>query len=122
MNIICIDQDTESMVECPVACEPGENRSAIYINEVQHDSESIINIDIPEELSRDYEYETWQMNITISGYNVDNTYITAIKEQTQMTPTNEDVEYLFEWLANYIPILFVGAFIVIVAKIIKKIF
>lgn len=121
MSMICIDQDTESMVECPQECEPWENWSAIYVNDVQHNSESIINIQIPEELERDYEYQTWQMNINISWYNVDTSYMNEILAQTELYPTNEDFWNLMVGLSEFLPYVFITLLMIFFIKLVNKV-
>ena len=124
MNIICIDQDSQTYVECPET-----NYCTLTVNNVEHGKFSFVNVDIPSEIARDYTgdnlSDSWihnQFNLTVSWYNVDNEYIESIISQEKITPTNEDIEYFFTWLANYIPLIFVWFFIILVWRIIKRSF
>lgn len=99
------------------------NWSALYINEIQHLSDSNININIPEEIDWDYEYtESW-MNINISWYNVDYDKITNIINTQNYKPTTEDFNYIISSVIPlFVPWLVIILFLYWIFKFIKKIF
>lgn len=97
--------------------------SALIIDTIQHDSASTINIDIAEELERDYtrDEENDTFNLVISGYNVDNEYIEKIIQQEKLTPTNEDVTKYIQWLSEFIPYIFIALLLLFTIKIINRV-
>lgn len=102
--------------------EETTNRSAIYINNIQHESAENINITIPDELEREYTNESWTLDINIIWYNVDNDYIASIIENEKLTPTAEDMTYLVQNLGSYIPLLCIAGLMIRARYIIKKVF
>ncbi len=108
---------------CPINEWTGAiNWSSLYINETQYSTNDTIRLWIPEFIAWNLTYNTWETIIDIEWYNADTEYIENVISQEKITPTNEDIEYFFKWLANYIPLIFVWFFIILVWRIIKKSF
>ena len=121
--IICIDDESESYVDCPVACETWENRSALYINDIQHLSAWIINVTIPEEISWDYTGNDEQFDLVVSGYAVDSDYIQSIIDINSFHPSNEDFTDVFvSGLTLILPYIVITLFIVLIRRLLKRIF
>lgn len=97
-------------------------RSALFINNIQHIWAWIINLTIPEEINRNYEYVNEELDIDIVWYNVDEEYITNIIQKEKLTPTKEDFAYLIENLGWYIPLLCVAWLVIYAWYIIRKVF
>lgn len=98
------------------------NWSALYINNIQHLSAPIINVDIPEEFDWDYSNEDWQFNLDIYWYNVDTDYIDWIIRTQNYKPTSEDFTSLVQMLAPYSKYLIFLLFVVFVWAGVKNIF
>lgn len=97
--------------------------SALYINQIQHVSAPVINIDIPEEISRDYESDDEEFNLTIWGYNVDTEYIEWVINLQNSKPNQVDLNYIIQVIIPlFVPWLVVILFIYFVFRFIKKIF
>lgn len=115
--MICIDQLTETYVECPTT-----QNSTVIINGINHDTASVLQVNIPAEFERDYT-NTWDiMTINISWYNVDNEYMEQIIAQTELTPTAEDMWTLVNWLQAYLPYFFIWLICVFFIWLVKKFF
>ena len=103
--------------------------SAVYVNDIQHNSAWIINITIPEEIDWDYSYVTWEndslesLNIAVSGYNVDTDYIENVIKINSYRPTSQDFTSVFVGgFSLILPYIVIVLFIVFVRKLIKRIF
>lgn len=105
------------------SCESWDiQRSSLFINDIQHESASNINITIPEEIGRDYTNDNDDFNLEVNWYNVDEEYIAQIIENEKMTPTANDFSYLIENLGDYIPLLCIAGLMITARYIIKKVF
>lgn len=98
--------------------------SSVYINDIQHVGGPSINIDIPEEISWDYNYSnTDDMYINVEWYNVDYDKINGIVDIQNYKPNSEDFNKLVsEVLPLLIPWLVVILFLYFIFRFIKKIF
>ena len=94
--------------------------SALYINEIQHNSAWIINITIPEEISWDYTWDEENFYLQVNGYNVDTEYIDSIIRTQNYKPTSEDFTNLVWLLGPYMKIIVFCVFIFIIWAWIKK--
>ena len=121
-DIYCIDTELETQVECPIACQSGDMQSILNINEINHESANEINIDIPEELERNYTWNNEILNINIIGYWYDQEKMQSMVNTQYYTPTPEDMNKLIEWIADYLPLLAILLLFVRTWYIIKKVF
>ena len=97
--------------------------SALYINEIQHNSAWIINITIPEELSWDYTWNDESFDLWISWYNVDTDYIAWIIENQNTLPNSIDLtNTITNLLPAFLPWLVIVLFLYFVFRFIKKVF
>lgn len=119
----------ESNNLCPLYtgwnCETwdSENWSALYINDIQHNSASVIDITIPEEISRDYTNENDLFDLDIQWYNTDTEYIEWLINIQNTVPTKDDFNQIISSLIPlFIPWLVIILFIIFTFRLIKKIF
>lgn len=105
-------------------CPTSENsRSALYINDIQHEGAWTINITIPEEYDWDYTNENDEFNLDIIGYNLDTDYIEWIISNQTTKPNQTDLNNIISWVIPlFIPWLVIILFIYFVFKFLKKIF
>ena len=97
--------------------------SALYINEIQHNSAWVINITIPEELSWDYTWNDESFDLWISWYNVDTDYIAWIIENQNTLPNSIDLtNTITNLLPAFVPWLVIVLFLYFVFRFIKKVF
>ena len=114
---------TTNLNNCLVANCGEVQWSALYINQIQHVSAPIINIDIPEEYNRTYTWDENSFDLTVEWYNVDYEYIDNIITTQKTTPNSVDfnnivsglIPLLIPWLAIILLLWFIFRFI-------KKIF
>lgn len=102
----------------------GSTMSELYINWINHLWAPIININIPLEQARDYEY-TWDtMNINLSWENnVDYEYMDNIIRTQNSKPNTVDFNNIISvLLPKFIPWLVIILFILFIFRFIKKIF
>lgn len=99
------------------------NRSALFINDIQHIGNSIIDITIPEEINWDY-YNTWDIfELNVSWYNVDTEYIANIIENQKTYPSDVDFNNIItDLIPKFIPWLVIILFLYFVFRFVKKIF
>lgn len=101
-----------------------ENWSALYINDIQYDSSSIIDITIPDEFDW---YYTWSIEsgffVVVKGLNGDSDYIQSIIDINSYRPTSEEFTDTFvSGLSLLMPYFVIILFVVFLRKLIKKIF
>lgn len=118
----CIDTEIEAMVECPTACTTGDMQSILNINEINHQSAMEINITIPEEIQREYTWDTETMNIEIIGYWYDQQAMQEMVNTQFTPPTSTDMEEIIAKIADFLPLLAVWLLFVWTWYIIKKVF
>lgn len=112
---------------CPVS-EGGEcsswdvQRSALYINNVQHLGGAIIRVDIPEEISRDYEQWTGEFDLDVFWYNVNYEAIQDKIDLQNYKPSQEDFNNVIWVLAKYMPLIIILIWFVVIVAIIKNSF
>lgn len=99
------------------------NWSALFINDIQHIGNSIIDITIPEEINWDY-YNTWEVfELNVSWYNVDTEYIANIIENQKTYPSDVDFNNIItDLIPKFIPWLVIILFLYFVFRFVKKIF
>lgn len=99
------------------------NRSALFINNIQHLWKPIINITIPEEIDWDYTWNENSFDLTVKWYAVDSDYIQWVIDINSYTPTSEEFTETFVWgLTLIIPYIVLSLFILFIWKLLKKIF
>ena len=97
--------------------------SALYVNEIQHNSAWIVNITIPEEFNWDYTWNDEQFDLVISWYNVDTDYIAWIIENQTTLPNDIDFNNIVSVLLPlFVPWVVIILFIYVVFKLLKKVF
>lgn len=97
--------------------------SALYINDIQHQSAWTINITIPEEFSWDYTWDDEEFNLNVIGYNVDTAYIEWIITNQTTKPNQTDLNNIITWVIPlFVPWLVIILFIYFIFKFLKKIF
>lgn len=131
-NLIPVSSIDNSYCEnnnlCPLytgwSCETwdNENWSALYINDIQHNSASVIDITIPEEISRDYINENGLFDLDIQWYNVDSEYIEWVINNQNYIPTSEDLSNVFSNLGLFWSLLVVWLFIILLFYMFKSVF
>ena len=97
-------------------------RSALYINNIQHIGAPTIKIDIPEEIEREYENTEQEMNIDIEWYWYDQEKMQSIVNMQNYKPTNTEMSELIGKIADFLPLLAVALLIIRARRIIKKVF
>lgn len=100
-------------------------RSALYINEIQHEWSSIITINIPEEFERDYNYLTGEneeneLVINIEWYGYDQEKMQKMVNTQFAEMDNEDLSNIISKIADFIPLLLIAWLFIRVRHIIKK--
>lgn len=99
------------------------NWSALYINDIQHESAPLINLTIPEEFERDYTNDSEEFNLWVSWYNVDTAYIDWIITTQKTLPDKQDFNNTISWLLPlFIPWLVIIACLYFIFRFIKKVF
>lgn len=112
---------------CP-ASEGGEcsswdvSWSALYINNVQHLWGAIIRVDIPEEISRDYEQWIGEFDLDVVWYNVNYEAIQDKIDLQNYKPSQEDFNNVIWVLAKYMPLIVILIWFVVIVAIIKNSF
>lgn len=104
-------------------CEEWDwNWSALYINNIQHQSAPLINIDIPDYIYWDYSSSEEEFDLYVgSGYDQD--YIDNVIAINSYQPTSEDFTDVFvSGLTLVMPYIVIVLFIVFIRKLIKRIF
>lgn len=97
--------------------------SAVFINDIQHESAWTININIPSEISRDYTNENDILDIQVEWYNVDSDYIESIIDTQNSVPSSDDFNLIIsDVLPYFVPWIFIILFIYFVFRFIKKVF
>lgn len=118
----CIDTEIEWMVECPTACTTWDMQSILNINEINHQSAMEINITIPEEIQREYTWNTETMDIEIIGYWYDQNAMQTIVNSQLTPPSSDDMEDILKRIADTLPLIAVMLLFVRIRYIIKKSF
>lgn len=98
------------------------NWSSLYINDIQHNSASTIDISIPEEISRDYTNENDLFNLDIQWYNTNTEYIEWVINKQNYIPTSQDLSNVFSNLGLFWSLLVVCLFVILIFYMVKKIF
>lgn len=98
------------------------NWSSLYINDIQHNSASTIDITIPEEISRDYTNENDLFELNVEWYNVDYEYMENVINKQNYIPTTEDLSNVISSFGLFGGLLVVCLFVILVFYMIKKIF
>lgn len=107
---------------CP-ACDLTWWNSELFINDIQHISAPLININIPEEFDWDYTWNDEEFLLDVKWYNVDTEYISSIITTQNSKPNNVDFNNIVSWLIPLlVPWLVLIAFIYFVFRFVKKIF
>lgn len=104
----------------------GDVMSQLYINGIEHLSAPMINITIPMEIQRNYEY-TWVnediFDLDIWSQQGDENYIQWIIDVNSYRPTSEDFTQTFVWwLMLIFPYIIITAVILFIWRFIRKIF
>ena len=108
--------------ECP-EFTGDSNWSALYINNVLHDSRPIVRVDIPSEIDRDYSTTPNEFDLNISWYNVDTEWMDGVLSVQNYKPTTDDFSALvWEALPKFWWLLAVCLFVILVFYMIKKVF
>lgn len=121
-DLQCIDTDSQSIVECPITCTSGDMQSILYINEILHNSANEIDITIPEEIEREYTWDTETLNIEIIGYWYDQEKMQSIVNTQFTPPTSEDLTNAIGKIADFLPLLAIMLLIIYAWWLIKKVF
>lgn len=103
--------------------DPGSwNWSALYINWIQHESASLIDINIADYVPWDYSINEDVFDLDVgSGYDQD--YIDWVIDVQSYRPTSEDFTQTFVWgLILFTPYVVILLFVILVWNLIKKIF
>lgn len=98
------------------------NRSALYINDIQHPWSALINITIPEELQRNYTGDEEEMNIDVEWYWYDQEKMQQLVNTQYYTPTPEDMGNLVGKIADFLPLLAIMLLVIRTWYLIKKVF
>lgn len=129
-NLIPISSVDQNYCEtnnlCPSwdwSCEEWDwNWSALYINNIQHQSAPLINVDIPDYIYWDYSSDEDEFNLYVgSGYDQD--YIDNVIAINSYQPTSQDFTDVFvSGLTLVMPYIVIVLFIIFIRKLIKRIF
>lgn len=101
-------------------------RSALFINWIQHVGGSIIDVTIPSEIQRNYIY-TWEneetFKLDVVWLNGDPDYIQWIIDVNSYRPTSEDFTQTFVWgLTLVFPYIIITAIVLFIWRFIRNIF
>lgn len=98
--------------------------SAIYINDIRHESMPFINIRIPEEIERNYEYtgNNTQLDISVEWYWYDQEKMQNMINTQYYTPTSEEMSNLIWKIADFLPLIAIALLIVRIRRVLKKVF
>lgn len=124
----CFDTELQSSIECPVACETWlieeeeTQWSALYVNNIQHVSAWIININIPEELEREYTGDTEEFTLDVIGYWYDQERMQNMINTQFYAPTSEEMSDLVGTVADFLPLLAIACLFIRAWYLIKKAF
>ena len=115
--------NTEIWWQCSWDVIGSWNWSALYINDIQHESAPLINLTIPEEFERDYTNDSGEFNLWVSWYNLDPAYIDWIITTQKTLPDKQDFNNTISWLLPlFIPWLVIIACLYFIFRFIKKVF
>lgn len=97
--------------------------SALYINEIQHNSAPLINITIPEEFDWDYSWTDEEFDLEVKWYNVDTEYVDWLIRSQNFKPNSDDFSSILTWLVPlFVPWLAIILFLYFVFRFVKKVF
>jgi len=97
------------------------NWSSLFLNGEQINGNAIIDIHYDNRLNNEIEYLNDVIDINITQ-NIDTWYIEQVKSNEKLTPTNEDITYMIQWLQVYIPYLFIGLIMIFTIALIRRFF
>lgn len=105
-------------IECP-----WEWQSRLLINWIDQDSSNVYQVNIPDYLSYDYvHYSDEVSDLNIEWYNEDQDYINWIIDTQNYKPTSEDFTSVFMNIIPYMKIIIFILFLMLVWKMLKKVF
>lgn len=112
---------------CPNECWSGEeltwtNRSSLFINNIQYNWAPTIKVTIPEEIQRDENTDEEETNIDIIWYWYDQDKMQQMVNTQYYKPTAEEMSWLMEKVADFLPLVAVALLIMRIWRIIKKTF
>ena len=111
-------------VSAPV-CETwsvGDNWSALYINWIQHESASLIDINIADWITWDYTIDEDTFDLDIWSW-YDQAYIDWVVDVQSYRPTSEDFTQTFVWgLILFTPYVVILVFVILVWRLLQRIF
>ena len=118
----CPGIDTNYCVEndlCPVA---SWSRSELVINNIVHEWRPLINLNIPDYITRDYTVDENQYDVYVWSW-YDQDYIDSILKINSYRPDSQDFTQIFvSWLTLIFPYIFVALLIVFMWRLLKRIF
>lgn len=118
------DVDTDYCVEndlCPVSTWSA-SWSELVINNIVHEWRPLINLSIPDYITRDYTVDENQYDIYVWSW-YDQDYIDSILAINSYRPDSQDFTQIFvSWLTLIFPYIFVALLIVFMWKLLKRIF
>ena len=109
---------------CPVIWDcPEDWFSRFVINWIDQDQSLLYNVNIPDYLSYDYIHHSNQISdLNIEWYNEDQDYINWIIDTQNYKPTSEDFTSVFMNIIPYMKIIIFILFLILVWKMLKKVF
>ena len=98
------------------------NWSALFINEIQHEWAPIINIEIPEEIQRDYTWNEESFNLLVEWYWYDQEKMQNMINTQYYKPTPNEMSGLIEKTADFLPLIAIALLMIRIWRVLKKVF
>lgn len=100
----------------------GTNRSSLFINNIQYPWAPTIKFTIPEEIERDQNTDEEETNIDVIWYGYDQDKMQQMVNTQYYKPTAEEMSWLMEKIADFLPLVAVALLIARIRRVIKKVF
>lgn len=100
----------------------GTNRSSLFINNIQYPWAPTIKFTIPEEIERDQNTDEEETNIDVIWYGYDQDKMQQMVNTQYYKPTAEEMSWLMEKVADFLPLVAVALLIARIRRVIKKVF
>lgn len=112
---------------CPNECWSweeltGTNRSSLFINNIQYPWAPTIKFTIPEEIQREQNTDEEETNIDVIWYGYDQDKMQQMVNTQYYKPTAEEMSWLMEKVADFLPLVAVALLIIRIRRIVKKVF
>ena len=100
----------------------GTNRSSLFINNIQYPWAPTIKFTIPEEIEREQNTDEEETNIDVIWYWYDQDKMQQMVNTQYYKPTAEEMSWLMEKVADFLPLVWIALLITRIRRVIKKVF